>query len=269
MNIPRRASRLRQQASANGRALIGGYRYAKTLRRSIASAEEIEPGRLERYFDELTEGPGIWKWRHYFDMYERHLSKFVDRGPNVVEVGIFSGGSLPMWHDYFGPGTTVYGIDIEPACMAYEAPDTRVFIGDQADPTFWARFLREVPEFDVVIDDGGHETHQQIATLEAVLPRLAAGGVYICEDVHGPGNAFHAYIDGLSRSLHAMGDYTSFRFPSNAMQAVVDSIHVYPFVTVIEKRQRPIDVLEAPRHGSEWEPFYRDTLERESPELHD
>src|SRR5690349_627605 len=31
---------------------------------------------LEEYFDSVTEGRGIWKWTHYFDIYHRHFQKF-------------------------------------------------------------------------------------------------------------------------------------------------------------------------------------------------
>src|SRR5215211_8784066 len=89
---------------------------------------------LEAYFDSITEGPGIWKWRHYFAIYHRHLHKFIGRSPHVLEVGIYSGGSLPMWLHYFGNGTQIYGVDIEPACAKHERDGVRVFIGDQADP---------------------------------------------------------------------------------------------------------------------------------------
>jgi hypothetical protein len=48
---------------------------------------------LERYFDTHTSGPGIWKWRHYFEIYHRHFARFVSTDVHVVEIGIFSGGS--------------------------------------------------------------------------------------------------------------------------------------------------------------------------------
>lgn len=41
--------------------------------------------------------------------------------PNVLEVGVYSGESLEMWHSYFGEGSHIYGVDIEPACKAYES----------------------------------------------------------------------------------------------------------------------------------------------------
>ena len=107
-----------------------------------------------------------------------------------------------MWREYFGERVHVYGIDIDPQCRAYERPGVRVFIGDQADPEFWRGFLMEVPTLDIVVDDGGHQAHQQRATLEALLPHLRPGGVYVCEDVHGRLNPFLDYVHNLSRSLH-------------------------------------------------------------------
>ncbi len=100
---------------------IRGYLYASRLpppKRIPAGARA--KGTLEEYFDAYTEGPGIWKWRHYFDIYERHLGKFVGREVHVVEVGVFSGGSLGMWKHYFGEQCCVYGINIAPECRAYE-----------------------------------------------------------------------------------------------------------------------------------------------------
>ncbi len=242
-------------ATTNARALALGYRFAAGLPASDETGPG-DPGQLERYFDALAIGPGLWKWRHYFDVYERHLGKYVGKEVRLAEIGVFSGGSLGMWRDYLGPRAEIYGVDLEPACATYEGPQTRIFIGDQADPAFWADFIKAVPSLDVAIDDGGHETHQQIATLEAVLPHLRSGGVYLCEDIHGTENAFHAYIDGLARQLHQMGGPDSHRFPANPLQSAIASIHSYPFVTVIEKRTRPLDVLEAPRRGTQWQPFY-------------
>src|ERR1700722_9348231 len=94
---------------------------------------------LERFFDERTTGPGIWKWRHYFEIYDRHFRHFRGKEITFLEIGIFSGGSLDMWADYFGPKARIYGVDIEPACRAYENERIKVFIGDQADRQFWAQ----------------------------------------------------------------------------------------------------------------------------------
>jgi hypothetical protein len=230
-----------------------GYEYGgQAITPDGARPEPSEPNPLETYFEQHQEGPGVWKWRHYFEIYHRHFEKFVDREVHVVEIGVYSGGSLAMWKHYFGTECRIYGVDIEPACRAYEDDRTRIFIGDQGDPEFWSRFLAEVPAIDVVIDDGSHQPTHQIATLEALLPSLRPGGVYLCEDVAKPNNPFHDYIDGLSRNLHEPATGTDYERQPTAFQRTVQAVHLYPWVTVIEKRDTPLDSLTAPKHGSEW-----------------
>ena len=234
-----------------------GFGFGRTLRGPELVCAPAPPGALESYVDSHTEGAGLWKWRHYFAIYERHLGRFVGRAPTIVEIGIFSGGSLGMWQSYFGPGTHIHGVDIQEACTAHASDAVTVWIGDQSDPLFWKRFLLEVPTFDIVIDDGGHEALQQIPTLEALLPRLRPGGVYICEDVHGEAHSFHSYVDGLARNLHTVGPpHADGGHIATGFQQAISSIHRYPFMTVVETHQRTLERLVAPKQGTEWEPFY-------------
>src|SRR3982074_1048174 len=130
------------------------------------------PGELERWFDEHTDGDGVWKWRHYFDIYERHFNRFVGREVHVLEIGIYSGGSLLMWKEYFGENAKIYGGDIHEPGRAFEDERTKVFIGDQADRSFWADVKKTAPFIDIVIDDGGHLPEQQLVTLEELLPHV-------------------------------------------------------------------------------------------------
>jgi hypothetical protein len=51
------------------------------------------PNPLRAFFDARKEGPGIWKWIQYFDIYDRHFSRFRNREVNVLEVGIYSGAA--------------------------------------------------------------------------------------------------------------------------------------------------------------------------------
>jgi methyltransferase family protein len=234
-----------------------GFGFGRQLaHREEPPSEPLPANPLADYFDGHTTGPGLWKWRHYFDVYHRHFQRFVGREVHVVEIGVFSGGSLGMWREYFGAGCRIYGVDLQPECRAYEEGPIRIFIGDQGDPEFWRGFRREVPAVDVVIDDGGHDPLQQIVTLEALLPHIRRGGVYLCEDVHGPGHPFHNYVNGLSRNLHSMGhgDAPFARRPID-FQRTIESIHLYPYLTVIEKRSTPLEELSAPQHGTEWQPF--------------
>jgi hypothetical protein len=213
------------------------------------------PNPLEEYYERNTTGPGITKWSHYFEIYHRHFARFVGEPVKIVEIGVYSGGSLGMWREYFGPQSTVYGIDIEPACRAYARAGVEIFVGDQADPAFWRAFLAEVGEVDIVVDDGGHQAHQQIATLEALLPALAPGGVYLCEDVADPGNPFRAYLAGLAENLHVRLPVSPGVIGPSPFQQLVEAIHTYPFVTVIERRASAPGPFVSGRRGTEWAPF--------------
>jgi hypothetical protein len=248
-----RSTRSRTSEEIRGDALVAGWEHAPPSTAPSPSA----PNALEQYFDAVTDGPGIWKWRHYFDAYQRHLHRFVGRKPVVVEIGGYSGGSLAMWHSYFGEGTHVHGIDIEAACRVYASPHTTIHIGDQADAQFWKYFTQQVPQVDVLVDDGGHEPEQQIATLEAMLPHLRPGGVYICEDVTGTDNRFSAFVRALMDGMHAYTPTctpTGNTSPATSFQSAIQSMHVYPFVVVIEKRPDPLLSFSGPKHGTQWQP---------------
>ena len=219
---------------------------------------------LRTFFDARTEGRGIWKWDHYFDVYHRHLERFRGEDVHILEIGIYSGGSLDMWHDYFGPGCHVYGVDVQEECLSYQTDSTSVFIGDQADRDFWRRFRTEVPKLDVVVDDGGHQPDQQATSLEELLPHLRPGGVYVVEDLHGPGNRFGSYANGLVEALNAYRGIANHGNPERrkvseaaGFQSSIESIHCYPYVAVIEKRRQPLAEFVSPKHGTEWEPFLR------------
>ena len=260
---------LRPYVRARARALAGSRASARGFVRNQAwdgaaaqgIAQSASANPLETYFDAHATGPGIWKWRHYIEIYHRHLAKFMGKGASVLEVGVYSGGSFGMWQNYLGPGSRLYGVDIEQACKAYESDSVKIFIGDQADRDFWKRFRGQVPPLDIIIDDGGHLPHQQIVTLEETLPHLRPGGVYICEDVHGEFNEFTNYVTGFVQNLNAFntraatdGNAAVASAPT-AFQSVIHSVHLYAYVVVIEKWPTPVTEFAAPKHGTQWQPF--------------
>ena len=249
-----------KQLGANLRGFRVGQSWESHYPKSLPTrtdAENLRPNPLRTYFDGHKEGHGIYKWLHYFDVYHHHFKKFVGREVHIVEVGIYSGGSLEMWKEYFGDGCRIYGIDIEDSCKIYAKAGVEVFIGDQADRNFWREFKRKVPAIDILIDDGGHTPKQQIVTLEEMVPHLRTGGVYLCEDIHGPNNLYSAYMAGLARNLNVWklqrGEDLAAR-PSE-FQREIHSIHHYPYLTIIEKLDAPIELFVAPRHGTLWQPF--------------
>lgn len=219
---------------------------------------------LREYFVEHKEGRGIWKFNHYFDAYEKHFRRFRGSEVHVLEIGVFSGGSLEMWRDYFGPVSRIYGVDVEPSCNAYESDRIRIFTGDQSDRIFWRGVKQQVPNLDIVIDDGSHISEHQIITLEELLPHLRPGGVYLCEDISHTFSGFAAYVYGMGQHLNEGTVEHDLQNPerrqvirANSFQAAVGSVHSYPLLTVIERTQQPITELIAPQHGTRWAPFLK------------
>jgi SAM-dependent methyltransferase len=125
------------------------------------------------------------KWDPYFDVYETHFGRFRGRAPRLLEIGVQHGGSSQMWLDYFGEGTRVVGVDIDPRCAQHAQPAVEIVIGDQGSDAFWRGFFEEHPEpFDIVIDDGSHYQRDMILTFLLAAPHVRDGGVFLVEDTH-------------------------------------------------------------------------------------
>ncbi|MAG94787.1 MAG: hypothetical protein CMJ48_13750 [Planctomycetaceae bacterium] len=199
---------------------------------------------LEKYFQENT-GRLIHKWKHYFDIYDRHFSRFRGTDVHIVEFGVSQGGSLQMWKEYFGPRCQITGIDINPHCKQVEEDQVRVIIGDQDDRGFLNTLARELPRIDILIDDGGHTMSQQIATFEEMFHSIDENGVYLCEDLvtsyrlswgggYKQGGTFIEYskefIDAINAWFAETPDLSVTEFTKSA-----HSLHYYPGVLVIEK----------------------------------
>lgn len=265
--LPRLVERLDDLVYARGRPRDEGEwhararRYAETWPLPERASAGADDNPLRAFFN-ANEGHSLWKWDHYLDVYHRHFERFRGTDVRILEIGIYSGGSLELWRDYFGAGCHVYGVDIQEECLRYQSESVSVFIGDQSDREFWGRFRAEAPRLDIVVDDGGHRPDQQATSLEELLPHLAPGGVYVVEDVHGVGNRFAAYTSSLVAALDAysgVADYEDPKrrktSPATGFQSVIDSIHCYPFIKVIEKRRGPVTEFVSPKQGTEWETF--------------
>ena len=219
-----------------------------------SSHRSTVPGN-ERYFgmDTLLEyfenNPGrlIHKWIHYFEVYERHLAKFRNMPVNLLEIGVFQGGSLQMWKWYFGEQSRITGFDVDPRCVAFEEDRVDVVLGDQSNREDLARLVSGYGPFDVIIDDGGHRMDQQVISFEVLFEGLTGNGVYICEDLHtsywtdyGGGyrhlDTFVEFAKGKVDALNAWHSKDSESFVIDAVTRTTQSIHFYDSVAVFEKR---------------------------------
>lgn len=132
---------------------------------------------LERYdTDKVRNG--------LIQVYDLLFAPWVDQPVVLLEIGVYKGGSLLLWRDYFPYGTIV-GIDVR---LPRNFPPTeRVFLfqGDQTDTAFLSWVARQVaPQgFDIIIDDASHiGEYTKRAFWHLFDHHLKPGGLYAIED---------------------------------------------------------------------------------------
>lgn len=200
---------------------------------------------LRDYF-ERNPGRLIRKWVHYFDIYHRHFARFRGEACTVVEVGVYHGGSLQMWRDYFGPAARIIGVDNNRRLTSLDEPGIEIVIGDQGDRSFLRELARQAGPIDVLIDDGSHLMPHQIATLEELYRAVRPDGVILVEDTHtsywrehGGGlrnpYTFMEYAKRLVDELNAWHTRDPHSFQPGAFTRSTRSMHFYDSVVVIEK----------------------------------
>lgn len=124
------------------------------------------------------------KYINYFHVYDSLLNKYRNKKIKFVEIGVFSGGSLFMWRNFFGKKAKIIGVDLNPDIKRFKKYGFNIEIGDQSDPKFWEKFFKKYGEVDIILDDGGHTNYQQILTLNNCIPFIKDNGILITEDIH-------------------------------------------------------------------------------------
>lgn len=201
---------------------------------------------LEAYFNSNSKRL-IHKWRHYFEVYDTHFSRFRNKQPVILEIGVSQGGSLQMWKEYFGDGCTIIGMDIDPECKKLEEPGIEVHIGSQTDREFLRDLLTKIPPVDILIDDGGHTMVQQIVSFEELFGHIKQDGIYCCEDIHtsywiafGGGHkrkgTFIEYSKNFIDYINAWHSEQK-KLYVNDFTRNVHSLHYYDSMLVIHKRK--------------------------------
>jgi hypothetical protein len=132
-----------------------------------------------------NQGKHLSKWTWYIPAYERHFSKLKNQSNTFLEIGVWQGGSLELWRNYFGPLTKVIGIDIDSNCAHLATQGTNIRIGSQSDTTFLQSIVNEFGVPDIILDDGSHKAKDIIASFDFFYPLMPKNGVYFIEDVHG------------------------------------------------------------------------------------
>src|SRR5262245_1872387 len=100
---------------------------------------------------------GAEKHQFYLNHYDRHFQQLAERHINLLELGIYKGGSLLQWRDFFRYGQII-GLDLD--SVDIDDPTGRIitYQGDQTDLALLDRIASDCAPngFDVIIDDASH-----------------------------------------------------------------------------------------------------------------
>lgn len=126
------------------------------------------------------------KWSLYLYEYERIFNDYRTQSVKIFEVGIQNGGSLEILPKYFVHGVKFVGCDINPDCYCLQFDDPRIaiIIGDANSDNIRDAVLQHSREYDIVIDDGSHQSGDIVKTFANYFPNISEDGVFIAEDLH-------------------------------------------------------------------------------------
>jgi len=135
----------------------------------------------------------------YFDL----LKEKRDQIEKVMEIGVWKGGSLRMWRDYF-PFAEVIGLDNHSELL-FEADRIKCFYAEQNEPETLIEAVKNCGKFDLIVDDGSHVLVHQLSSFKNLFPFIKEGGMYAIEDV---------FIETLDQVKEELKDYSFKVYPS-------------------------------------------------------
>lgn len=124
---------------------------------------------------------------NYCKYYEMFFEPMRRQMINLLEIGIDKGDSIKMWSDYFRMAQ-IHGIDIRgdyeylrKEAVGYMVKTHTVDHSNKADLIMFGESHDKY--FDIIIEDGSHQSADSILTFETLFPYLKSGGFYCIEDM--------------------------------------------------------------------------------------
>ncbi len=134
---------------------------------------------------ETDKGTVVGEGHGYTEFYEDFFRKYNGKNINILEIGVFNGGSLKMYNTYFDEKCTIYALDIENK-EEYNTENIKTFICNQGKREDLEEFKKTIGniKFDIIIDDGSHLPWDQMLSFYYLHDLLKEDGLYIIEDLH-------------------------------------------------------------------------------------
>jgi len=124
----------------------------------------------------------------YLPLYQNLLINKKETATDVLEVGIYDGGSIKLWSDFF-TNATVHGIDVRDINTMWEGilnkDNIKLYTSTDAydDNFFINNFLEKNIKCDFMLDDGPHTLESMKKFINLYTQILKDDGILIIEDV--------------------------------------------------------------------------------------
>lgn len=119
----------------------------------------------------------------YKDYYETLLADKKDEKIKLLEIGVYKGGSIRLFHDYL-QNSEIYGVDIQDMwSFGLKSDFERMKLYYFNAYSKYHIDQIGVFDFDIIIDDGPHSVDTQVCFVNNFHKYLKTGGKLILEDV--------------------------------------------------------------------------------------
>ena len=124
----------------------------------------------------------------YLPLYQKLLINKKETAKNVLEIGIYYGGSIKLWSDFF-TNANVYGLDIMNINNVWESikNNEKIILHTSTDAYnndfFINHFLNKNIRCDFMLDDGPHTLKSMIQFIKLYSQIMTDDGILIIEDV--------------------------------------------------------------------------------------
>ena len=181
----------------------------------------------------------------FIELYQKYFSYYKDEKINLLEIGVDNGDSLRIWREYF-INANICGIDINN--KNFTINNTEILIGDQSDYKFLQSIIDKYKNFDIIIDDGSHQSKHIIASFKFLFPYLNNGGIYVIEDLQtsympryggsrinlNKKNSSMTFLKSLTDSINYEHNDKPF-FKKNLFDGKIKSINFHQNIVFIRK----------------------------------
>ena len=118
------------------------------------------------------------KWTIYLNEYEDKLKQYQKLPIKFFEIGVLNGGSLEIFSKYFSNAELILGCDIDPKCqkLQFDAPTINFIMGDVNNVEIKNQ-ITKYSKFDIILDDGSHNSDDVIRTFCNYFNYLKDGGL--------------------------------------------------------------------------------------------